>query len=222
MALLETRNATKRFGGLTAVNDLTFDLDEGAIVSVIGPNGAGKTTLFRMLVEQEAPDAYRALPSVHSAESTHGGLGVELAVAGEPQLVGDARELRREGPSYSIDSLAELRAELGESRGLCLVMGCDAVLNITTGVGHLIMMCLIVVKPSMTGIFRSVSSRSAGFSFTASSASLPWTKLNSPSSTPRWRPSPPRPFCAKLGRAVCAASSKKRCWTGESTSPFIR
>ncbi|MEX1296902.1 MAG: ABC transporter ATP-binding protein [Candidatus Limnocylindrales bacterium] len=49
MALLETRNATKRFGGLTAVNDLTFDLDEGAIVSVIGPNGAGKTTFFNCI-----------------------------------------------------------------------------------------------------------------------------------------------------------------------------
>ena len=49
MALLETRNATKRFGGLTAVNDLSFDLDEGAIVSVIGPNGAGKTTFFNCI-----------------------------------------------------------------------------------------------------------------------------------------------------------------------------
>ena len=49
MALLETHGATKRFGGLTAVNDLTFDLDEGAIVSVIGPNGAGKTTVFNCI-----------------------------------------------------------------------------------------------------------------------------------------------------------------------------
>jgi branched-chain amino acid transport system ATP-binding protein len=49
VALLETRNATKRFGGLTAVSDLTFDLEEGAIVSVIGPNGAGKTTFFNCI-----------------------------------------------------------------------------------------------------------------------------------------------------------------------------
>ena len=49
MILLETRHATKRFGGLTAVSDLTFDLEEGAIVSVIGPNGAGKTTFFNCI-----------------------------------------------------------------------------------------------------------------------------------------------------------------------------
>jgi len=47
--LLETVGATKRFGGLTAVSDLSFTLDEGAIVSVIGPNGAGKTTFFNCI-----------------------------------------------------------------------------------------------------------------------------------------------------------------------------
>ena len=46
MALLEVTGATKRFGGLVAVNALDLTLDEGAIVSVIGPNGAGKTTFF--------------------------------------------------------------------------------------------------------------------------------------------------------------------------------
>ena len=49
MALLEVRNATKRFGGLTAVGDLSFDMEEGSIVSVIGPNGAGKTTFFNCI-----------------------------------------------------------------------------------------------------------------------------------------------------------------------------
>jgi branched-chain amino acid transport system ATP-binding protein len=49
MPLLEVKNATKRFGGLTAVSDLTFEMDEGAIVSVIGPNGAGKTTFFNCI-----------------------------------------------------------------------------------------------------------------------------------------------------------------------------
>ena len=57
---------------------------------------------------------------------------VALAVAGEPLLVCDTRELARPGKSYTIDSLVELRNELGGARGLCLVIGCDAVLDITT------------------------------------------------------------------------------------------
>lgn len=55
---------------------------------------------------------------------------VELAVAEEPRLTCDARELRREGKSYTIDSLIELRQEHGPQRSICMVMGCDAVLDI--------------------------------------------------------------------------------------------
>ena len=47
--LLSARNVTKRFGGLVAVNDVTFEIPEGSIVSLIGPNGAGKTTFFNII-----------------------------------------------------------------------------------------------------------------------------------------------------------------------------
>ena len=47
--VLETVGLTKQFGGLTAVNDVSFGVPERAIVSIIGPNGAGKTTFFNML-----------------------------------------------------------------------------------------------------------------------------------------------------------------------------
>ena len=57
---------------------------------------------------------------------------VELAVAGEPRLACDRRELEREGPSYTIDSLIDLRRELGSGHSLSLVMGCDAVLGIAS------------------------------------------------------------------------------------------
>ena len=47
--LLEVRGITKSFGGLTAVNDVSFDVAEGSIVGLIGPNGAGKTTTFNLI-----------------------------------------------------------------------------------------------------------------------------------------------------------------------------
>ena len=50
---------------------------------------------------------------------------VELAVQGEPGLACDRRELSRQGPSYTYDTLAELRAEVGPGRSLCLVVGTD-------------------------------------------------------------------------------------------------
>ena len=49
MALLEVKKLTKNFGGLTAVSDVSLELNEGELVGLIGPNGAGKTTLFNLL-----------------------------------------------------------------------------------------------------------------------------------------------------------------------------
>ena len=49
MALLEVKQLTKHFGGLTAVGDVTLELNDGELVGLIGPNGAGKTTLFNLL-----------------------------------------------------------------------------------------------------------------------------------------------------------------------------
>jgi len=48
-AILQVRNLTKRFGGLVAVNDVSFDVQGKEILSVIGPNGAGKSTLFKLI-----------------------------------------------------------------------------------------------------------------------------------------------------------------------------
>ncbi len=49
LKVLETRNLTKNFGGMTAVDNVNFQVDEGELRTIIGPNGAGKTTFFNMI-----------------------------------------------------------------------------------------------------------------------------------------------------------------------------
>jgi branched-chain amino acid transport system ATP-binding protein len=57
--ILEVDTVSKRFGALTALNRVSFGVDEGQIFSVIGPNGAGKSTLFNVVSGLFAPDAGR-------------------------------------------------------------------------------------------------------------------------------------------------------------------
>lgn len=49
MRMLEVRGVSHRFGGLTAVDDASFEVEQGEIVGLIGPNGAGKTTMFNLI-----------------------------------------------------------------------------------------------------------------------------------------------------------------------------
>jgi branched-chain amino acid transport system ATP-binding protein len=56
-ALLDVRGVTKRFGGLIANKDISFQIGHGELVGLIGPNGAGKSTLFDVLTGVQPPDA---------------------------------------------------------------------------------------------------------------------------------------------------------------------
>ncbi len=66
------------------------------------------------------------------ASSTQRLAMLQQAIAGQPGFVVDEREIRRTGPSYMVDTLTELRAELGEQRPLCLLLGMDAFLGLSS------------------------------------------------------------------------------------------
>lgn len=90
------------------------------------------------LVERLQLEQLRLMPSAQpphrdmpQCSAAHRAAMIELAVVGESHLVCDPRELHRVGKSYTIDSLIELRNELGADTGVCMVLGCDAVLDIT-------------------------------------------------------------------------------------------
>ena len=55
--VLEVRDLAKRFGGITAVDGVSFDVNEGEILGIIGPNGSGKSTLFNCILGQLRPSA---------------------------------------------------------------------------------------------------------------------------------------------------------------------
>jgi branched-chain amino acid transport system ATP-binding protein len=56
-ALLQVEKLCKSFGGITAVNNVSFDVREGEILGIIGPNGSGKSTLFNCVLGQLTPNS---------------------------------------------------------------------------------------------------------------------------------------------------------------------
>src|SRR5680860_328965 len=73
--LIEVRGVTRRFGGLAAVDNVSFDVHEGAVKALIGPNGAGKSTLFNSMTGFDNPDA----GTVHYAGMDVTGIGANGA-----------------------------------------------------------------------------------------------------------------------------------------------
>ncbi len=114
--ILEVKSVGVRFGGIVAVNDVSFDVRQGLILGLIGPNGAGKTTLFDAICGFVTPNegrivmAGRDITSMPSAERSRVGLGRSFQDA---RLFGSLtvtetlacaleRKIRAEGPVSSV------------------------------------------------------------------------------------------------------------------------
>jgi len=90
---------------------------------------AGTLKLDQVRLVPSGTPPHRATPGVPAA---HRLAMVELAAQGNPRLSVDGREVRRAGPGYTFDTLAELRAEAGDTRPLALLVGADAFLEFAT------------------------------------------------------------------------------------------
>ena len=84
MAAIDVRAIVKKFGDFTAVNGITFAVEEGEIFGLLGPNGAGKSTLIRMLVTLLPPTAGTALVNgfdiVRQADGVRQSIGAWISV----------------------------------------------------------------------------------------------------------------------------------------------
>lgn len=106
----------------------TFDpVHFGHLRSARALLGAGPVRELRFMPAARPP--HRGAPSV---AAQHRALMLEAAIADEPRFACDRRELRRSGPSFMVDSLRELRTELGPFTSIALVLGCDAFLGLPT------------------------------------------------------------------------------------------
>jgi branched-chain amino acid transport system ATP-binding protein len=85
-AILKTVKLTKTFGGLSAVQDVNFSIEEGDLQSIIGPNGAGKSTFFKLITGEIKPSSGQILftdqdiTSLPQAEISHLGIAVAYQI----------------------------------------------------------------------------------------------------------------------------------------------
>ena len=92
-ALLECRNVEKRFGGLVAVDRVSFSVAPGEIFGLIGPNGAGKTTLFRLISGVFPPTAGQILFKGQNLVGSKPNATCRLGIVSTHQIVRPFREM---------------------------------------------------------------------------------------------------------------------------------
>ena len=118
--LLSLSGLSKRFGGLTAVDGVSFDMSAGDLVSIIGPNGAGKTTLFNLVTGQLSPTSgtvsFKGRDISRETPQMRARLGQDappvIGLVADQVLHGDAAAPRRRAEREAADGtdmLVELR-----------------------------------------------------------------------------------------------------------------
>src|SRR6478672_10746318 len=91
MNAIDVRAIVKKFGGFTAVNGISFTVDEGEFFGLLGPNGAGKSTLIRMLTTLLPPTSGTAV--IHGFDVTKQADGVRHSIGVIPQAMTSDLEL---------------------------------------------------------------------------------------------------------------------------------
>lgn len=93
MPILEVKKLTKYFGGLAAVKDVSFKMEEGMIFGLIGPNGAGKTTLFTMIAGSQKPTSGSIVYRGKQIQGISANRAVKMGICRTHQVVKPFREL---------------------------------------------------------------------------------------------------------------------------------
>ena len=112
--MIRLEHVVKRFGGITAVNDVSFDINRGEIHAVVGENGAGKSTIMKMLAGVYQPD------------------NGTLVLRGEPTTITDPLHARRLGVSIVFQELnlfphLTVAANIFANREVAVAGGCSTV-----------------------------------------------------------------------------------------------
>jgi ABC-type branched-subunit amino acid transport system ATPase component/ABC-type branched-subunit amino acid transport system permease subunit len=167
--LLEARGLTKRFGALTAVNDVSLTIREGEILGLIGPNGAGKSTLFEVLSGFTRPDTgditFAGRSITNLSPEARGRLGLIRSFQDSalfPTLtVLETLELAqtRVAPTRFVPALIGLggqdRRKTHRARELASLLGLESyashqILGLSTGTRRIVeLACLIALEPKL-------------------------------------------------------------------------
>lgn len=136
----EVENLTKRFGGLTAVSEISFAIEQGEIVAIFGPNGSGKTTLLNLIAGLTPPTAGRL---VWKSREIGGSPPHRIAAAGivktfqNPQLFAELSVLEH----LMIAAHLQLKRQLGMRRVLTLFRADGGTAELSERVGRVLRLC---------------------------------------------------------------------------------